>query len=199
MNTEERQLADLLHRVTPEPPRRVTVEDVAFRLANQAGRAARPEPRGCASPGGGSRTAGALVGAAPGRLPLAAAAVVVVAGGSAALAVGLTSNSHHGGVASPGSKLTSSSAAPVTSSASTAPAVVPTSAVPIKDAPYGAELINRDKITPGTLVSGDSSLYGVEPGYLDQINPANGAVVHRAPDSARSSARRSSWATRCGR
>ena len=33
MNTEERQLAEMLHRVTPEPPRRVTVEDVAFRLA----------------------------------------------------------------------------------------------------------------------------------------------------------------------
>ena len=37
MNTEERQLAEMLHRVTPEPPRRVTVEDVAFRLANEAG------------------------------------------------------------------------------------------------------------------------------------------------------------------
>ncbi len=34
MNTEERQLAEMLHRVTPEPPRRVTVEDVAFRLAS---------------------------------------------------------------------------------------------------------------------------------------------------------------------
>ena len=37
MNTEERQLADMLRRVAPEPPRRVTVEDVAFRLANQPG------------------------------------------------------------------------------------------------------------------------------------------------------------------
>jgi hypothetical protein len=62
--------------------------------------------------------------------------------------------------------------------------VIPTSAVPIKDAPYGAELINRDKITPGTLVSGDNYLYGVEPGYLDQIDPANGTVVHRVPDTA---------------
>ena len=184
MNTEERQLADLLHRVTPEPPRRVTVEDVAFRLANEAGqgRQARVprlrEPRRREPhrrrPSWGRAWAPAL----------AAAAVVVVAGGSAALAVGLTSNSHHGGVASPGSKLTSSSAAPVTSSASTAPAVIPTSAVPIKDAPYGAELINRDKITPGTLVSGDNYLYGVEPGYLDQIDPANGTVVHRMPDTA---------------
>ena len=36
MNTEERQLAEMLHRVIPEPPRRVTVEDVASRLAMKA-------------------------------------------------------------------------------------------------------------------------------------------------------------------
>ena len=180
MNTEERQLADLLHRVTPEPPRRVTVEDVAFRLANEAGqgRQARVprlrEPRRREPhrrrPSRGRAWAPAL----------AAAAVVVVAGGSAALAVGLSSNSHHGQSSSPGSTLTSSSAAPATS-ASTAPAVIAASAVPITDAPYGAELINRDKITPGTLVSGDNYLYGFEPGYLDQINPANGSVRHRVP------------------
>ena len=35
MNTEERQLAEMLHRVTPEPPHRVTVEDVAYRLASE--------------------------------------------------------------------------------------------------------------------------------------------------------------------
>ena len=33
MNTEERQLAEMLHRVTPEPPRRVTTEDIAYRVA----------------------------------------------------------------------------------------------------------------------------------------------------------------------
>ena len=41
MNTEERQLAEMLHRVTPEPPRRVTVEDVGYRLASEP----RREPR----------------------------------------------------------------------------------------------------------------------------------------------------------
>ena len=186
MNTDERQLADLLHRVTPEPPRRVTVEDVAFRLANEAGqgRQARSraprlrEPRRRephrTRPSWGRAWAPAL----------AAAAVVAVAGGSAALAVGLTSSSHHGQATSPGSTLTSSSAAPATSSASTGPAVTATSAVPIKDALYGAELVNRDKIMPGTLVSGGNYLYGVEPGYLDQIDPANGAVLHRVPDNA---------------
>ena len=181
MNTEERQLTDLLHRVTPEPPRRVTVEDIAFRLANEAGQGRpdrrlreprRREPRRT-RPSRGRAWAPAL----------AAAAVVVVAGGSAALAVGLTSNSHHGGAASPGSTLTSSSAAPATSSATTSPAAVPTSAVPIKDGPYGAELVNQKNITPGTLVSGDNYLFGVEPGYLDQIDPANGTVLRQVPDN----------------
>lgn len=181
MNTEERQLADLLHRVTPEPPRRVTVEDIAFRLANEAGqgRQARTprlrEPRRRephrTRPSWGRAWAPAL----------AAAAVLVVAGGSAALAVGLSSNSHHGQPSSSGT-LTPSSAAPATS-ASTAPAVTSTSAVPIKDAPYGAALINRDKITPGTLVSGDNYLYGVEPGYLVQIDPASGHVLHQVADN----------------
>src|SRR2546429_452434 len=41
VTTEERQLAEMLHRVTPEPPRRVTVEDVAFRVASEP----RREPR----------------------------------------------------------------------------------------------------------------------------------------------------------
>ena len=46
MNTEERQLTEMLHRVTPEPPRRVTVEDIAFRLANQAGPGRQARYRG---------------------------------------------------------------------------------------------------------------------------------------------------------
>ncbi len=183
MNTEERQLADLLHRVTPEPPRRVTVEDIAFRLANEAGQGRQAriprlreprkrEPRRT-RPSRGRAWAPAL----------AAAAVVVVAGGSVALGVGLTS--HPGPAAAPGSTLTSNSAVPTTSTPSSvlsSPGTI--SAVPIKDAPYGAELINRDKITPGTLISGDSYLFGVEPGYLDQIDPANGSVLNRVPDSA---------------
>ena len=46
MNTEERQLADMLHRVTPEPPRRVTVEDIAYRVASEGnGRGRAPRSR----------------------------------------------------------------------------------------------------------------------------------------------------------
>jgi sugar lactone lactonase YvrE len=33
---DEQRLSEMLHRVTPEPPRPVTVEDIAIRLANQA-------------------------------------------------------------------------------------------------------------------------------------------------------------------
>jgi hypothetical protein len=184
VNTEERQLTDLLHRMTPEPPRRVTVEDIAFRLANEAGQGGRAryraprlrkprrrEPRRT-RPNRGRAWAPVL----------AAATVVVVAGGSAALAVGLTSN--HGPAATPGSTRTTNSAVPATSSASTSPAVVSTSAVPIQGGPYGAELVNKKNFTPGTLVSGDNYLFGVEPGYLDEIDPANGTVVHQVPDSA---------------
>ena len=80
MNTEERQLAEMLHRVTPEPPRQVTMEDVAFRLASEAGQAR-----------GGHREARARrgLGRPRGRgwAPvLAAASVVVVAGASAGIA-----------------------------------------------------------------------------------------------------------------
>ena len=92
MNTEERQLAEMLHRVTPEPPRRVTVEDVAFRLANEAGQArgGHPEPRLRRGPGRGN------LGRGRGWAPvLAAASVVVVAGASAGIATVMTSQRGH--------------------------------------------------------------------------------------------------------
>src|SRR5271165_3508939 len=83
----ERRLSEMLRRVTPEPPHRVTVEEVAFRLANQAGdgRAGRREPRARRGFPGWNRSW------AP---ALAAASVFVVAGASAGIAVGL--NSNHG-------------------------------------------------------------------------------------------------------
>src|SRR5712692_5673899 len=62
----------MLHRITPEPPRPVTVEDVAFRLASEAGR--RAEPRARRGFPGWNR------GWAP---VLAAASVFAVAGASA--------------------------------------------------------------------------------------------------------------------
>ena len=54
MNTEERQLAEMLHRVTPEPPRRVTVEDVAFRVASEPRREPRSRAAGLSGASGGA-------------------------------------------------------------------------------------------------------------------------------------------------
>ena len=58
MNTEERQLAEMLHQVTPEPPRRVTVEDVAFRVASEP----RREPGSPTSASASPRRGGGLTG-----------------------------------------------------------------------------------------------------------------------------------------
>ena len=95
MNTEERQLAEMLHRITPEPPRRVTVEDIAYRVAsegNGAGRRRDPRPRRWAPLKGRAFASGAFGGHrwAP---ALAALGVVVIAGASAAVASVATS--HH--------------------------------------------------------------------------------------------------------
>ncbi len=94
MNTEERQLSDLLRRLAPEPPRQVSVDDVAVRLSGPAERRSR-----------GRRWAPLL----------AAASVFVVAGASAGIAVALTS--HHGSSSPSGTGLNSASA-----SSSAAPA-----------------------------------------------------------------------------
>ena len=77
MNTEERKLADVLHRITPEPPRRVTVEQVAYRLVSEPklGR----QTRGRESAGPRPRGRGPLFSRALAPV-LAAAAVVVIAG-----------------------------------------------------------------------------------------------------------------------
>ena len=104
MNTEERQLADVLHRITPEPQRPVTVEQVAYRLVSEPrlGRQTRGrEPR---VPGRGV----ARYSAAPWRPVLAAAAVVVIAGASAGIAV-LASSHHHPPAPSAGAPASSAS------------------------------------------------------------------------------------------
>ena len=89
MNTEERKLADVLHRITPEPPRRVTVEQVAYRLVSEP---KLGQTRGRESAGPRPRRRGPLFSRALAPV-LAAAAVVVIAGASAGIAV--LANSHH--------------------------------------------------------------------------------------------------------
>jgi YVTN family beta-propeller protein len=184
VNTEERQLSNMLRRVTPEPPSRVTVEDVAFRLANQAAGSRRHrEPRGRpGSPGHGSPGRGSWGrGWAPALA--AAASVIVVAGASAGIATVVTS--HRGPVSSAGGA--SPSASVSTSASSPAPSQLPTSEGPsspperVANGMWGAELITRDTFNQDSLTSGPESLYATAPGYLVRINPANGEIVNSAP------------------
>ena len=181
MNTEERQLADVLHRITPEPPRRVTVEQVAYRLVSEPrlGRGSRlgrePRPRR-----GGLGLSRAWAPA------MAAAAVVVIAGASAGVAV--LASSHHNSPSPPGGASASSSvsSAPVSSSPSgtQSPAQQTTPATAIVGGPWGAELIDRQAFTQGSLVSGDGSLFAYGTGTLDRIDPVTGTIAATAPYNA---------------
>ena len=47
----------------------------------------------------------------------------------------------------------------------------------------GAELINRDLFSQGSLTGSGDSLYGVVVGFLARIDPATGAVLQTAPYS----------------
>jgi hypothetical protein len=178
VNTEERKLADILHRITPEPPRRVTVEQVAYRLVSEPrlGRQARGrEPRPRRGRPVFSRSLAPV---------LAAAAVVVIAGASAGIAV--LANSHHtppspaGGV--PASSAVSSASATVSSSPSQTSSSTQqsTPATRIAGGPWGAELINHQTFTQDSLVSADGALYAYGTGTLDRIDPATGTITATA-------------------
>jgi hypothetical protein len=185
----ERQLSDLLHRITPEPPRQVTTEDVATRLADEAARGhrrrANREPRiRRGRTGRGRRWVPAL----------AAAGVVAVAAASVGVATLLSS---HNGSASPtgGVPGTTASATPTSASASPSASASATSKAPqqrqtkhptrplrpLAGAPWSAELINPDEVAQDSLAGGASSLYVVASGRLDRIDPATGNVLRSAP------------------
>jgi hypothetical protein len=172
VNTEERQLSDLLHRLTPEPPRGVTIEDIAFRLANQAGhdQGGYREPR--------QRHASRRFGGR-GLVPaLAALSVVAVAGLSAGIAV-LASHHSTPPISSGGGQTTTSApASSLVSStpvgASTGPATQP---LAISGAPWGAELIDQHTFAQDSLVTAGGSLFAVAPGALARIDPATGVVT----------------------
>ena len=180
MNTEERQLAEMLHRVTPEPPRRVTTEDIAHRVAAEGhGPGRAPRPRRGFSFGSGAFGSAAFGGRrwAP---ALAALSVIAIAGATAAIASVATS--HHGQPPTANGTPTSSasvSSAPASPS-STGPAGTP---LRIAGGMWGAELISRQSLLPDSLVSGDDSLYAVGGGYLYRIDPATGRVLRSAPFS----------------
>ena len=147
MNTEERQLTEMLHRMTPEPPRRVTVEDIAFRLANQAEPGRRPRSR--RRPYRDSRMRRPSWGRAWAPA-LAAASVFVVAGATAGIAV--LANSHHSPASSGqavGDTTSGVPASPTGTQASTSPAA---SGTPIPGAPWGARLIDHLALLPLSLI-----------------------------------------------
>ena len=153
MNTEERQLAEMLHRVTPEPPRRVTVEDVAFRVASEPQR----EPR--------SRRGS--IWKNRGWTPvLAALSVFAIAGASAGIATVATSHHSH---------------TPATAGRDAAPPSRET--LRVAGGMWGAKLINRDLFSQGSLTGSGDSLYGVVDGSLARIDPATGAILQTAPYS----------------
>jgi len=175
VNTEERQLAEMLHRITPEPPRRVTVEDIAYRVAsegNGTGRGREPRSRR----GFSFRSKGW----AP---ALAALGVVVVAGASATVASVATS--HHSPAPTANGTPTSSVSvsSPPASTASPSSTGSAGTLLRIAGGMWGAELISRQSLLPDSLVSGDDSLYAVGGGYLHRIDPATGRVLRSVPFS----------------
>ena len=171
MNTEERKLGDLLHQITPEPPRPVTVEQVAYRLVSEPKLRREPRPR----------RRGPLFSRALAPV-LAAAAVVVIAGASAGIAV--LANSHHtppssaGGA--PASSATSSATASSSPSQTSSPTQQTTPTTRIAGGPWGAELINHQTFSQGSLVSANGSLYAFGTGTLDRIDPATGNIAATA-------------------
>jgi hypothetical protein len=179
VNTEERKFADVLHRITPEPPRRVTVEQVAYRLVSEPKLGRQTRGRESAGPRPWRR--GPLFSRALAPV-LAAAAVVVIAGASAGIAV--LANSHHnppaavgGGLASSASSSASASSSPTQTSSSTQQT---TPATRIAGGPWGAELINHQTFTQDSLVSADGALYVYGTGTLDRIDPATGTITATA-------------------
>jgi hypothetical protein len=178
VNTEERQLTEMMHRITPEPPRRVTVEDIAFRLANQAGPGRQPrplrrphrEPR-LRRPGPRGRAWAPV---------LAAASVFVLIGASAGIAV-LVSSHHSPSSTGVAVGNTTSSGAPASSSA-TSPAAT---ATPIPGAPWGAGLVSHLTLMPASLTGSGDSLYAFTGPDLVRIDPATGAIVRSVPAFSR--------------
>ena len=170
MNTEERQLAEMLHRVTPEPPRGVTVEDVAFRLASEPGRKPRP--------GRGSLWNSVFRGGHGWTPVLAALSVFAIAGASAGIATVATSHHSRSGAPSDGTPPTTATVS--NSPSPTAPSQSPPPAgetLRVAGGMWGAKLINRNSFSQGSLTGSGDSLYAVEDGYLARIDPASGATL----------------------
>lgn len=156
MNTGERQLSELLRRITPEPPRQVAVEDVAARLASRTSRDRRRAFRRGWAPA------------------LAAAAVFAVAAVSVGAATVLASR--HGTAPRAGNATGSrASSVPVSPSPARTRSAWPPQA--ISGAPWDAQLINPDAIAQGSLTGSGAWLYAIVAGHLVRIDPVTGNVL----------------------
>ncbi len=179
MNTEERQLAEMLHRVTPEPPRRVTVEDIAYRVASESrgsdrSRERAPRPR-----------RGFSFGSRRWAPALAALSVVAIAGATVGIAT--VANSHHGNPPAANGTPTSSAVSGTPSSTSPSESVTsvpPGPKLPVANGTWGAELLNRQSFDQESLTGSDGSLYAFGNGTLNRIDPASGTIVQSVPYSA---------------
>ena len=177
MNTEERQLAEMLHRVTPEPPRQVTVEDVAYRLASEPRLGREPRPRR------GFSWPGFLRGGHGWTPVLAALSVFVVAGASAGIATVATSQHSHAPAPGDGTPPSTASAPTTASPSSSAPSAPAGTSLRIANGMWGAGLINRQSFGQGSLTGGGDSLYAAGDGSLARIDPATGAILQTTPYS----------------
>jgi len=177
VNTEERQLAEMLHRVTPEPPRQVTVEDVAYRLASEPRLGREPRPRR------GFSWPGFLRGGHGWTPVLAALSVFVVAGASAGIATVATSQHSHAPAPGDGTPPSTASAPTTASPSSSAPSAPAGTSLRIANGMWGAGLINRQSFGQGSLTGGGDSLYAAGDGSLARIDPATGAILQTTPYS----------------
>jgi hypothetical protein len=187
VNTEERKLADLLHRITPEPPRPVTVEQVAYRLVSEpAGARLGRGSRGREAAGARPRRGRPVFSRALAPV-LAAAAVVVIAGASAGIAV--LASSHHHTPSPAGGGATSSAVSSASATASSSPSQTSSStqqttpATRIAGGPWGAELIDHQSFSQQLTASADGSLYAFGDRTLVRIDPATGNIAATAQAS----------------
>lgn len=156
MNLEEQRLADWLHDITPEPPRTVSLEDIAARVGHE------PPPRRPRS-----------------WLPLLAAACVVALVAALALALrdtGSTRPAHP----TPSRKPTT---APTGVQTSSSPPTRRTSPPPptLAARPWGATRVAGLDLRPNSMVGYRGRLYALDrSGKLLDIAPASGRVVASA-------------------
>jgi hypothetical protein len=146
---DERQLAEAMQRLTPEPPRPVTLSDVIARLSS----AAPPRP----------------LSARPTRrwMPLlTAAAVTLVTAISVGLIV-LLENGHHPPTP------TTTLPPPITGPSPTAPTQAPLGRVV---GPWHAALVSEAQLPQGNLPSDRRWLYALTGTAIVRIDPASGEI-----------------------